>query len=453
MIKQKVAVIGAGLAGLTAAYRLHQKGYDVDVFEARKRVGGRVHSVLIKNFKGEYSVAELGGQNIGDGGEARYFLSLAQEFNFDTVENEIGFSALFYDGKGLHDYHMLLKAYLTNNKNIQQLFEFLEKSAHSMQDVLDGLFPKDSPLKRAVSLHLSSYEGSPSSRLCLHHNMETLKSIILGGLASTRQSSIDARPIWHLTSLKGGNAKLPLTIKEKMDNRVHLGKVLKEVSGSAAKQLMLAFQDGSTFLCDKLILAIPCSVYNDITFGEKVIPPKKLQKIKRVQNGSNGKILLPIKTGHLTHNAILTDKMAAFFGDDSTVLTLYFSRESGANLLKNRKSLFHEAQTALKLGFKNSVFTQEPLVVAEDDQFRSYDTPVIRGWLEDLYAKGSYSNFGIDLKEQFAEKMVYKGVTVKVMFEPVDDRVFFAGEHTTILDEIGTMEAAVESGERIAKLF
>jgi monoamine oxidase len=48
--------------------------------------------------------------------------------------------------------------------------------------------------------------------------------------------------------------------------------------------------------------------------------------------------------------------------------------------------------------------------------------------------------------------MTYKG-KVKVLFEPVDDKIFFIAEHATILDEIGTMEAAVESGERIAELF
>jgi len=51
------------------------------------------------------------------------------------------------------------------------------------------------------------------------------------------------------------------------------------------------------------------------------------------------------------------------------------------------------------------------------------------------------------------EEMTYKGVKVKALFEPVDDRVFFVGEHTTILEEIGTMEVAVESRERIANVF
>ena len=36
-----VAVIGAGMAGLSAAYELGKAGYDCAVLEARDRVGGR----------------------------------------------------------------------------------------------------------------------------------------------------------------------------------------------------------------------------------------------------------------------------------------------------------------------------------------------------------------------------------------------------------------------------
>lgn len=41
----RVVVIGAGLAGLTAAYELNKLGYRVQVLEARPRSGGRVHTV------------------------------------------------------------------------------------------------------------------------------------------------------------------------------------------------------------------------------------------------------------------------------------------------------------------------------------------------------------------------------------------------------------------------
>jgi Flavin containing amine oxidoreductase len=41
----RVVVVGAGLAGLTAALDLTESGWDVVVLEARDRVGGRVHTI------------------------------------------------------------------------------------------------------------------------------------------------------------------------------------------------------------------------------------------------------------------------------------------------------------------------------------------------------------------------------------------------------------------------
>ncbi len=45
IVPQRVAVVGSGLAGLSAAYRLTQLGHDVTVFEARDRPGGRALTI------------------------------------------------------------------------------------------------------------------------------------------------------------------------------------------------------------------------------------------------------------------------------------------------------------------------------------------------------------------------------------------------------------------------
>lgn len=56
-----VVIVGAGVAGLTAAYALQQAGYEVLVLEARDRVGGRLYSREVVPGV----VIDLGGQWLG----------------------------------------------------------------------------------------------------------------------------------------------------------------------------------------------------------------------------------------------------------------------------------------------------------------------------------------------------------------------------------------------------
>src|SRR3984893_2579755 len=64
---QRVVVVGAGLAGLTAALDLRAAGWDVVVVEARQRVGGRVHTL----YGGGGGVTFVGGVDAEGGGEGR----------------------------------------------------------------------------------------------------------------------------------------------------------------------------------------------------------------------------------------------------------------------------------------------------------------------------------------------------------------------------------------------
>ncbi len=75
-----VAVVGAGLAGLTAARRLAAAGHSVVVLEARDRVGGRTLNHPI----GSGEVAEAGGEFVGP--TQNRILALAQEVGVGTFD-------------------------------------------------------------------------------------------------------------------------------------------------------------------------------------------------------------------------------------------------------------------------------------------------------------------------------------------------------------------------------
>ena len=70
-------VIGAGMAGLSAAYRLHKAGWKVTVLEARDRPGGRVWSYRFP--QAPELVCEMGGEWIGK--DHKHMLALCRELD------------------------------------------------------------------------------------------------------------------------------------------------------------------------------------------------------------------------------------------------------------------------------------------------------------------------------------------------------------------------------------
>jgi len=110
-LRADVCVIGAGFAGLAAAYRLKQAGASVIVLEARKRVGGRSWSVKMKDG----TFVDFGGQWVGST-QARFY-SLIREMDGETYPSP---------GKGL----------ATLQRGVINTAEY-----HRIRDDLDVSFP------------------------------------------------------------------------------------------------------------------------------------------------------------------------------------------------------------------------------------------------------------------------------------------------------------------------
>ena len=47
---KKIIIIGAGITGLSSAWKLSEKGYNVNVIESDKTIGGLAKSIKVENY-------------------------------------------------------------------------------------------------------------------------------------------------------------------------------------------------------------------------------------------------------------------------------------------------------------------------------------------------------------------------------------------------------------------
>ncbi|UCF80569.1 MAG: FAD-dependent oxidoreductase [Acidobacteriota bacterium] len=78
----RIAVVGAGLAGLSAAYKLKKLGHRAEVYEAAKRMGGRIYTAYDVMAPGLF--AELGGEWVNEDHEE--VLSLVKELGLELSD-------------------------------------------------------------------------------------------------------------------------------------------------------------------------------------------------------------------------------------------------------------------------------------------------------------------------------------------------------------------------------
>lgn len=443
----KVVVVGAGFSGLTTAYRLHQEAFDTEVYEARNRVGGRVFSVLLNGH-----IAELGGQNIKDGGDAENILALVDELGLELITKKHAIKLHFFESDEFFDIRKLLKQKGLDKDEFLQQLENLQKDCNNMGEILQRLFHQDDLVYKSLKMHLSAYEGASPELLSTSY-IRTLFHWIYGGLSSVHQGEWDEGfSSIELMTIKEGNGKLAEKLAERLGNRVHLNHVLKEIEKSEQGQYILTFENGKKVTADILVLTIPCPVYKDLSISEEVIPKETLAAIREIKNGTTAKISLPIKALKQSIGAHTNGKLVSFLNVDVHTLNLYYVDPYGEF---SEETLFDTYNLAVPMISRLYEFSaNDAPVMALDLQLASYQGPVGHSWITDRFARGSYSYIAAGQEDLFTATIRAGDEQVKKLFVPIDESLFFAGEHTTVhFDIIGTMEAAVESGEKAARMI
>lgn len=445
--RQKVVVVGAGLAGLTTAYRLHKKGFDVAVYEARNRVGGRIFTALVDGH-----IAELGAQNIANGGVAENIRKLIHELNLELVESKKKLATSYFTGNTFISDKELLRQLTLTPQLLRSHLARIAARSKNMRDVLKELCPEGMPLYKLLRAKLAGWEGADVEKLSSSYS-ETLYYILLGGMSSS-QAHQDSDGLFIHLSITEGNSSLPVKLAQALANKVHTAMPITSISKSAEGLYILDFNSGSTALADILVLAIPCSVYRNIVFQEGTIPEEQLSAIKSVAYGTNAKIVVPLSTRFKDKGELIDDRVIIFPNADQTTLNLYYIGDAGFFSAQTISKAYLQEHALLKAGFgAESLPLIEP-ILARDELWAAYEGPVGHSWPNDHFVRGSYSYIAPGQEDLLKALTEHKGETTKRLFAPIDHKLYFAGEHASILMDVpGTMEAACESGERVARMI
>jgi monoamine oxidase len=263
MEPHRAVVIGAGLAGLVAADRLARKGWDVEVLEARDRVGGRTWSRGLDNG----AVAEMGAEFILPGNtEVR---ALAEEL-----------------GLGLNDKGM----------------------RYGRRDPRDGLGVTHAELEAGVaaaSTALASADESPSARELLDslaiaegaREAMLARLEISSGNVADDVPAVDLDGVAHIgddpsPGVAGGNQSLALALAERLGGRVRLSDPVESIRWTASGVEARA-ASGRLTAGDRCVLAVPGSVLGKITF-EPALPAAKRDALERLRYGHAAKLFVPL---------------------------------------------------------------------------------------------------------------------------------------------------------------
>ncbi len=438
-------IVGAGLAGLTCAYRLRQHGVHAQVFEARDdRLGGRCWTV--RGFENG-QVSEHGGEFIDT--RHVHILRIVRELGLGLEDRQAaeppddairplwlngrlrradrvyaGFDSLFKrlerDYKRVGNYHagkasrvarafdeMTVLEWLTDNVDDRLLREAVDIG-------LSGFFGIDSRAMSAINLfeaYVAPYPGANE-----RYHTAGGNDLIIEGMAATLD-----------------------------DDAVALATPLRAVERRHDNSYALRFEGlAETVGADHVVLCLPFTTLRQVDLDHSGLSKKRLRSIRQLGMGTNAKNHVqlerrPYEIGKWS-GGMAMDKPSRQSSWESTegqsgptsVITIWRGGRSGAGYPTD---VPHQWAPAAIVDANLAAFERGVRGISEAYNGRSW----LDSWVDDPWVGGSYAGF---LPGQYTRYWGYLG--------RAEHRAHFAGEHTSTHSQ-GYLNGGVESGERAAK--
>jgi monoamine oxidase len=258
----RAVVVGAGLAGLSAADELARGGAEVVVLEARSRVGGRVWSQRLPNG----AVIEMGAEYILPGNTA--VLDLADRLGLGLWDKGMSYGTRVPSGGIGTTQEELVAAMATAEAELASG----DHAGESTEDFLDSI---DIPpgAREAILARVEISCANTADRVAAAE---------LGGVAHIDD---ELSP-----SIAGGNQGLALALAETLGSSIHLGEQVMSIHWD--ERVRIGSRAGE-LEADVAVVAVPASVLGKIAF-EPALPAEVADPLGSVEYGDAAKLFVPL---------------------------------------------------------------------------------------------------------------------------------------------------------------
>lgn len=290
-----VLVLGAGLAGLTAARDLVAGGADVLVLEARDRVGGRVEQVSVDGGP----PVQLGGELVGEAHTA--YLALVDELGLTLTSTYTAVAgATTYDlVDGVHrsetGFPHSTGEEAADYESVERLFGELVATvdpddpwSHPDASRLDGA---------SVASWLRSVDALPSTARAIETGALAMaagsseRTSLLAELrkaAAVGDTGFYSSTLWESMQVAEGSAEVALRMGAGLDGRIRFGAEVTSIA-VAAGGCRVTLSSGEELRAGAVVCALPVSVLHGVRI--EGISPARLASLRAQRQAHAAKVV------------------------------------------------------------------------------------------------------------------------------------------------------------------